>query len=90
MTEHESQEHLAQCAADRAVDRVFKLLFGVDLDDQAQINEFRTDMQHIRKLRRLSDKIGATTVAVFVAALVTGVIGVLWSGVLRIVRGHTG
>lgn len=89
MSENESQEHIAQRAADQAVDRVFKLLFGVDLNDQAQINEFRNDMLHARKLRRLSDKVGATTLVVVVGTLVSGIIGALVIGVSFILGGKS-
>jgi hypothetical protein len=90
MTEQESQEHLAQRAADKAVDRVFSLLFGVDLDDQEHINEFRADLGHMRRLRKLSEKVGTTSLIVFVSALATGVISVLWKGLSKIFGGHTG
>lgn len=90
MTERENQEHIAQCAADKAVERVFSLLFGVDMNDQEQINEFRADLTHIRRLRKLSDRVGATTLIVFVSALATGVITILMKGLGRIFGGHSG
>ena len=52
MTELERHEDIARRAADQAIERVFKLLFGVDLEEQAQINEFRADLEHMRRQAR--------------------------------------
>lgn len=79
---------VAQDAADKAVDRVFKLLFGVDLDNQDSINEFRADLAHIRRWRRLTDRIGGTTVAIIVASFVTGTISLLYQGAQALLGRH--
>ena len=89
MTEDESQEHVARRAADQAVDRMVRILFGVDLNNQEQINEFHHDLLHVRKLRRLSDKIGATAVVVVVGTFVSGIIGAIAIGVSFMLGGKS-
>jgi hypothetical protein len=90
MTELERHEDIARRAADQAIDRVFKLLFGVDLEEQAQINDFRADLEHMRRMRKLSERVGFTIVAVVVGTVVTGFITLIVQGFTKIFGGHTG
>lgn len=73
--------NVAQDAADKAVDRVISLLFGVDLASQESVNEFRADLAHVRRWRKLTEQIGGTAVAVIVASIVTGIVTLVIQGV---------
>lgn len=78
MTEAEQHADIARRAAEQTIERVFTLLFGVDMEEQAQINEFRADLEHMRRMRKLSERVSFTAVAVVVASGVTGVITLIF------------
>lgn len=90
MTEAEQHADIARRAAEQAIERVFTLLFGVDLEEQAQINDFRADLEHMRRIRKLSERVSFTAVAVVVASAVTGLITMIIQGVSKLFGGHVG
>ena len=71
-------QEIADRAADKAVSQLFRAL-GVNIQDQADLNDLRADLIYSRRLRRLTE--GTTSKAWMVlAALVTvGVASFLWS-----------
>lgn len=70
---------IATLAAHETVRETFRL-FGVDIDDQQQVNAFRADLIYARKIRQLSEKAGTVAWRVFITAIVTGAIAALWQG----------
>lgn len=50
-------EAVAEAAAEKTVGKVFSVL-GVDITDQAQLNEFRADLIHARKIRHVWERDG--------------------------------
>lgn len=66
-------EKIADAAAEGAVRETFKQL-GVDVRDQTQLNEFRSDLVYSRKLRRISDRM----VPLLLVAIVIGALGIAW------------
>ena len=89
MTEAEQHADIARRAAEQTIERVFTLLFGVDLEEQAQINEFRADLDHMRRMRKLSERVGFTIVAVVVGTIVTGFATLVVQGFSKIFGGHS-
>jgi hypothetical protein len=75
-------EEAAELAAKQAVRDTFRLL-GVDIDDQDQVNAFRADLIHARKLRKLSDSAASTALRVMVTALALTVVGFIIDGIRR-------
>lgn len=73
----------AQGAAKEAVKQVFAIL-GVDVDDPAQVEEFRKDLRFGQSMRRASDK---GFMAVFVLVF-TGIALAAWSGIQIKFGGH--
>lgn len=67
----------AEQAAERTIHQTFKLL-GVDIHDQEQLNEFRSDLIHARKMRRLWDKSMAHAFTIFLSLLTGGLIVAMW------------
>lgn len=78
-------EAVAEAAADKAVGKVFSLL-GVDITDQAQLNEFRADLVHARKMRHLWERGGFRIFMVMLSLTVVGAVGMAWSGFVETVK----
>jgi hypothetical protein len=78
-------EAVAEAAADKTIHETFRL-FGVDIRDQNQINDFRADLVYARKMRRLHEKAGLKVVMVALALIVGGGLALFWSGFLQAVR----
>lgn len=72
----------AERGAERAIRNVFRLL-GVDIDDQRQVNEFRSDLVYIRKIRKVSDQASALAIRGFLSAVVLGTLIAMKDGLIR-------
>lgn len=64
-------EAIADQAAHKAVHETFRL-FGVDTDSQQSVNEFRADLVHARKIRRLWDGAGGRVFGGLLLAFLIG------------------
>lgn len=77
-------EAIAEDAAERASRRtsrdVFKL-FGVDIEDQEQVNSFRADLIHAHNMRKLSERAGARVWMMVVSAGTGGALVAMWDGI---------
>ena len=71
-------EEVAERTSQQTLHETFRL-FGVDLADQKQVNEFREDLVHARKLRRLSQRVGGLVLLALVPFIVLLVFK--WAGV---------
>lgn len=67
VTETEMKQ-VAREAADEAVSSTFRAL-GVDLNDQQQVNEFRSDLIWARRNRRLHEQVGGRALLTIVSIL---------------------
>ena len=77
------QERLIQEAADKAVAKTFAIL-GVDVNDPANVEEFRQDLRFSARMRQAVDKgMIAATGAIFVA-----IAAALWAGIAGKVSGE--
>lgn len=73
MTEQEVQR-IAEEAACKAVRQTFRL-FGVDTNDQNSVNDFRSDLVHARKMRRMWDgATGRVSMGIIVAVSIAGIV----------------
>lgn len=70
----------AELAAKDALAQTFRL-FGLDITDQDQINEFRADLIHARRLRKLSDRVSFVMVCSIGGGIVAGALMLLWDGI---------
>lgn len=70
----------AKLAAKDAIAQTFRL-FGLDITDQDQVNEFRADLIHARRLRKLSDRVSVVMVWSIGGGIVAGALMVFWDGI---------
>lgn len=82
MTDRHAIEEAAELAAKETVRETFRL-FGVDIEDQDQVNAFRADLIYARKLRKLSDGAVGTAARVIITAIVGGCLVFLLDGLRR-------
>jgi hypothetical protein len=73
-------------AARKAVHDVFRL-FGVDIEEQEEINYFRDDLVWSRKMRLLSERSARTAFLAITAAIGTGIVTVFWDGIKHLLTG---
>lgn len=74
-------EDAADAASDAAVKKTFAIL-GVDVDDPAEVENFRRGLRVGQTLQRAFDKGAVVAVSLIVAAL----IGALWLGIVERLR----
>lgn len=79
-------EQAGAAAATKAIHETFRLL-GVDVADQKSVNEFRSDLVHARRLRRLSERVGATIIFAIATAIAVALGSWIWDGVKHSIRG---
>ena len=72
-------ERVAEIAAQKAVARVFAML-GTDVNKQDDLNSLRDVLLHARKMQRLSERAGLLAVMTLTAAVVSGALAFMWSG----------
>jgi len=84
----ESQvREIASMAAKEAVRDVFKL-FGVDTAQTESVNDFRADLIHLRRARRMVGRMGSAAFVALAAAGALGLVALVWDAVrVRIVGG---
>ena len=70
-------------AAKKAVKDVFSIL-GVDVDEPAQVEEFRKDLRFGQAMRKVADK----GVFALVGAIFVGIGIAAWAGITGAIRGH--
>lgn len=63
-------------AADKAVEKVFAIL-GVDVNDPAEVEEFRKDLRFGQSMRKIADK----GVMAMVGVMAGGLVYALWAGI---------
>lgn len=74
-------EAVAEAAAEKTIGKVFSL-FGIDITDQAQINEHRADLIHGRKMRHMWERGGFRIFMVVLTLAIIGTVSMFWSGFL--------
>lgn len=72
-------EQVAEIAAQKAVAHVFAML-GTDVSKQDDLNSLRDVLLHARKMQRLSERAGLLAVMTLTAAVVSGALAFMWSG----------
>lgn len=70
-------EDAAERGAYKAVHELFRLL-GVDISSQDQLNEFRADLIHARKMRRLWDRAGGHVLMIIISVATGAFIVAMW------------
>jgi hypothetical protein len=80
MQEEQARE-IAREAAEMAVQEVFYRI-GLFVDEPDELREYRKDFLFIRSQRRTSEAIGLHIRRVAIGVLVSGVLYVLWQGVM--------
>lgn len=70
-------EDAAERAADKTVRELFRLL-GVDIASQDQLNEFRADLVHARKMRRLWDRAGGHVLMIIISIATGAFLVAMW------------
>lgn len=70
----------AEQAARTTIHETFRLM-GVDVADQDSVNEFRADLVHARRLRRLNERVGGTIIVAIVGTIAVVVGSWIWDGV---------
>jgi hypothetical protein len=68
----------AGVAAAHSVMRDTWRLLGVDIDDQAQVNEFRADLVHARRWRKIADAAGRKAVLTVLTGALALVAALVW------------
>ncbi len=68
----------AGVAAAHSVMRDTWRLLGVDIEDQAQVNEFRADLVHARRWRKLADAAGRKAVLTVLTGTLVLVAALVW------------
>ncbi len=76
---HRIAAEAAELAAKDALAQTFRL-FGLDITDQDQVNAFRADLVHARRLRKLSDRIGIVMLWSVGGGIVVGALLMFWDG----------
>jgi hypothetical protein len=72
--DRESMTEIANVAAQKAVCETFRL-FGVDINEQKQVNEFRADLVTARKVRRfLESSFGKISGLMFLALIMSALV----------------
>ncbi len=71
---------VAEAAAAKAVHDTFRL-FGVDTNDQASVNEFRSDLVFVRRQRKLSETVRGKVILVIVGAIAVFGMSLVWTGI---------
>ncbi len=77
---HRIAAEAAELAAKDALAQTFRL-FGLDITDQDQVNAFRADLVHARRLRKLSDRIGIVMLWSVGGGVVAGALLMFWDGI---------
>lgn len=77
LSRDEAQE-IADRAAERAVYQLFRAL-GVDVTDQRDLNDLRSDLIYSRRLRRLTESTTARVWMVVVALVAAGIVFSFWA-----------
>lgn len=72
-------ERAAELGAQKAIEKMM-LILGVDIHSSADLNLLRSDLLHARKIRQTGEKVSWITLAIIVAALVTGAITFVVAG----------
>ena len=78
-------ERVAEIAAHKAVAHVFAML-GTDVSKQDDLNSLRDVLLHARKMQRLSERAGLLAVMTLTAAVVSGALAFIWSGVAEALK----
>ena len=78
-------EKIADAAAHKAVAQTFAML-GVDINQQGDLNTLRDVLLHARKMQRISEQAGLLAVMTLTAAVVSGALAFIWSGLVEAVR----
>lgn len=71
---------IASVAAKQAVRDVFAL-FGVNTTDQESINDFRSDLTHLRRARRMVGRMGSAGIVALSAAGAVSLVALLWEAI---------
>lgn len=79
LTRVDAQE-LARLSAEETVTSLFRTL-GVDIHDQKDLNELRSDLIYSRKLRRATERSTAHALLVIVGLVVLGLAKIIWDAV---------
>lgn len=74
-------EGAAERGAEKAIREAFKLLAGVDIADQNQVNLLRKDLEWARETRQLSQRLNARVLMILVTMVVSGLAIALWEGI---------
>ena len=77
---HRIAAEAAELAAKDALAQTFRL-FGLDIFDQDQVNEFRADLIYARRLRKLSDRVSVVMVWSVGGGIVAGALMMFWDGI---------
>ena len=80
--DREQIQEIADRAADKAVTQLFRAL-GVDVQDQKDLNDLRSDLIYSRRLRRLTESTGSKAWVVMVALISVGALTFLWDAIKR-------
>ena len=78
-------ERVAEIAAHKAVAHVFAML-GTDVTKQDDLNSLRDVLLHARKMQKLSERAGVLAVMTLTAAVVSGALAFIWSGVAEALK----
>ena len=68
-----------EAGAHEALRQTFRML-GVDIDDQNQVNEFRADLVHARRWRKLASAVGSKAVLAIATGLLALAGSLIWEG----------
>lgn len=79
-------EDAAESASKKVVADLFSKL-GVDVNDQDQMNDFRSDLVHVRKWRRLVERSAGHMVLVLLTSITLTLLGLLGHAVIEKIRG---
>lgn len=70
-------QQVARLSAQNAVRETFRN-FGVDIEDQQQVNDFRADLVWSRRSRKMSEQVGGRALLTVVSILTGGVLVAGW------------
>lgn len=81
----EDYERVAEIAAHKAVAQTFAML-GIDISKQNDLNDLRDVLLHARKMQKLSERAGFLAVMTLTAAVMSGALAFIWSGLTEALK----
>lgn len=53
-------------------------VMGIDVDDPAELRTLHANFAFVYRLRKMSERVGATVIVVVVTAITGGILGMIW------------